>query len=300
MQNEPLVSVMMNCYNGEEYLRDAINSVINQTYKNWEIIFWDNQSTDKSAEIFKEYKDSRLKYYLAPAHVNILYKARNSAAKKINGDFIAFLDVDDWWCSDKLEKQIPLFEDTQVGLVYGNSWRILEKKNRRKSPRKKVLPIGMILSKLLNENFIASATYVVRRKSLESLEYFFDDDFHIIGDYDFHVRLAAKWKFNCIQTPVAYIRIHGKNESILSKNKEIPEMKIWYYKMKKNKVITSEKELNKIHLQILYLESMEAILRNEFRNSLFRVISYPFCLNKIKLIIALFLPNFVIQKMKNY
>ena len=66
MKNQPLVSVIMNCYNGEEYLSHAINSVLNQTYKNWEIIFWDNQSTDKSAEIFKAYNDKRLKYYSAP------------------------------------------------------------------------------------------------------------------------------------------------------------------------------------------------------------------------------------------
>ena len=300
MKNEPLVSIIMNCYNGEEYLRDAINSIVNQTYENWEIIFWDNRSTDKSAEIFKSYDDSRLKYYLAPTHANILYKARNHAVKKTNGDFIAFLDVDDWWVNDKLEKQIPLFEDTEVALVYGNLWWVFEKKNKKKFLRKKNLPTGMILSKLLNENVIGSPTYVIRRKSLESLEYFFDDDFHIIGDYDLHVRLAAKWKFNCIQAPVAYARIHGKNESILNKNKEIPEMKVWYAKMKKNQIITSEKELNKIQLQISYLETMDTILSNEFRDSLFRVIKYPFCFNKIKLIIALFLPNFVIQKMKDY
>jgi glycosyltransferase involved in cell wall biosynthesis len=290
----------MNCYNGEEYLREAIDSVINQTYKNWEIIFWDNQSTDKSAEIFKAYKDKRLKYYCPPTHINILYKARNCALKKVNGDFIAFLDVDDWWSPDKLEKQIPLFEDSKVGLVYGNLWWVFEKKNRKKVLKKKFLPTGMILSELLNENVIGSPTYVIRKKSLESLEYFFNDHFHIIGDYDLYVRLAAKWKFNCIQTPVAYARIHGKNESLLNKNKEIQELKIWYNRMKKNQIITSEKELNKIHLQILYLETMEAILRNEFRNSLSMVTRYPFCFNKIKLIIALFLPNFVIQKIKDY
>jgi len=115
-----------------------------------------------------------------------------------------------------------------------------------------------------------------------------------------HVRLATKWKFNCIQDPVAYARIHGKNESLLNKNKEIQEMKIWYNKMRENEIITSKKELNKIHLQILYLETMEAILRNELKNSLFMVTRYPFCFNKIKLIIALFLPNFVLKKMKDY
>ena len=59
----PLVSIIMNCYNGQKYLREAVQSVINQTYKNWEIIFWDNQSKDKSSQILKSFKDKRIKYF---------------------------------------------------------------------------------------------------------------------------------------------------------------------------------------------------------------------------------------------
>ena len=55
MSNEPLVSIIINCFNGEKYLRKCIESVISQTYKNWEIIFWDNKSSDRSAQIFKSY-----------------------------------------------------------------------------------------------------------------------------------------------------------------------------------------------------------------------------------------------------
>ena len=62
MSNKPLVSVIINCFNGDKYLHKALGSVIAQTYKNWEIIFWDNQSIDKSAEIFKSYKDVRFNY----------------------------------------------------------------------------------------------------------------------------------------------------------------------------------------------------------------------------------------------
>ena len=132
MSKQPLVSIIINCFNGEKYLKDAIDSVIGQTYKNWELIFWDNQSTDRSKEIFKSYKNNRLKYFLAPTHSEILYKARNSALEKANGEFVAFLDADDWWLRDKLEKQIPLFKNPEIGLVYGNCWIFLEKKNKQK------------------------------------------------------------------------------------------------------------------------------------------------------------------------
>ena len=122
----PLISIIMNCYNGEKFLKEAIQSILDQTYQNWELIFWDNQSNDKSKEIFNNYKDSRLKYFCATEHTS-LYKARNLAIEKSNGDFISFLDTDDLWDIKKLEIQISYFDDQSVGLVFSNFW--LLKKN---------------------------------------------------------------------------------------------------------------------------------------------------------------------------
>jgi len=108
--NQPLVSIIMNCYNGEAYLHESIKSILSQTYKNWELIFWDNKSEDKSAEIFKSYDDKRFQYFYANEHTS-LYKARNLAIEKSKGDFISFLDTDDLWDKDKLELQIPYFNN---------------------------------------------------------------------------------------------------------------------------------------------------------------------------------------------
>ena len=299
MLRQPLVSIIVNCFNGEEYLREALDSIITQTYKNWEIIFWDNQSNDTSAKIFKSYQDNRLKYYLAPSHTKILYEARNYALKKATGDFIAFLDVDDYWLPDKLEKQIPLFNDPKVGLVYGNLWYLLKKK-KRKILSKKTLPTGMILNELLHDYVIRSATIIIRKKSLESLKFYFNDRFHIIGDFDLSIRLAAEWKLNCVQSPIAFVRIHGKNESLLNKNMEINEMKNWYAEMKKNPIFSSSNRLNQIEKKIFYLEVMESIFNEGFKKSFFKIIQYPLCFNKLKLIIALLLPKFIIRKIRNY
>ena len=279
MLRQPLVSIIVNCFNGEEYLREALDSIITQTYKNWEIIFWDNQSNDTSAKIFKSYQDNRLKYYLAPSHAKILYEARNYALKKATGDFIAFLDVDDYWLPDKLEKQIPLFNDPKVGLVYGNLWYLLKKK-KRKILSKKTLPTGMILNELLHDYVIRSATIIIRKKSLESLKFHFNDHFHIIGDFDLSIRLAAEWKLNCVQSPIAFVRIHGKNESLLNKNMEINEMKNWYTEMKKNPIFSSSNRLNQIEKKFFYLETMESILNKGFRKSFFKIVRYPLCFNR--------------------
>ena len=82
-ESQSLVSVIMNCFNGEKYLREAIDSVLAQTYQNWELIFWDNQSTDKSAEIVKSYEDPRI-YYFYARHHTLLYEARNYAIEQSN------------------------------------------------------------------------------------------------------------------------------------------------------------------------------------------------------------------------
>ncbi len=300
MLDQPLVSVIINCFNGENYLSQSLESVISQKYKNWEIIFWDNQSTDNSSKIFKSYNDNRFKYYLADKHTKFLYEARNYALQKANGDFIAFLDTDDWWTPDKLETQISLFEDPKVGLVYGNLWRFFEKKKRKKIYRKKILPTGMALNELMHDYVIGSPTYVIRKESLESLKYCFNNNFHIIGDFDLNIRLAAKWKIDCVQEPIATARIHGRNESLLNKNKEIDELKIWHDQIKTDPTFTSNSGLKKILLKISYLEIVEEILVARFSKNFFRVVKYPFCFNKIKLIMALFLPKFIIKKMRDY
>jgi len=287
----------MNCFNGEKYLREAIKSVLNQSYTNWELIFWDNLSTDKSGEIFKSFNDVRLKYYRASTHANILYTAKNFALKKANGDFIAFLDVDDWWLPKKLETQIPLFKDNEVGIVYGNFYRFFEKKNKKKIFRKK-LPSGNILDYLLNDYVIGSPTYVIRKKILEEKNCTFDNRYHIIGDFDLNIRIASKWKIGCVQNPTAFARIHGKNESLLNKEKEIEELKNWHYEAKSNHIISKSKEFNKIPLKISYLEISNNVLKDKFSKNFLKVLKYPLSLNKIKLIIALFLPKFILRKIR--
>ena len=92
----PKVSIVMNCHNGEKYLNKSLTSVISQSYKNWELIFWNNKSTDKSEKIFKSFRDPRFKYFKSNYYQK-LYKARNSAHKKMQRKYIAFIDTDDWW-----------------------------------------------------------------------------------------------------------------------------------------------------------------------------------------------------------
>ena len=103
-KKNPLVSIIMNCHNGEKYLQKSLNSVFNQTYKNWELIFYDNRSKDKSKEIILSHKDKRVRYFKTKSMLN-LYQARNLAVTKARGKYVCFLDTDDWWVKNKLDLQ---------------------------------------------------------------------------------------------------------------------------------------------------------------------------------------------------
>lgn len=239
--NLPLVSIIVNCYNGEKYLDECIKSIINQTYKNWELIFWDNKSKDKSSEIFKSYGDQRLKYFHADEHTT-LYKARNLATAKAKGDFIAFLDTDDLWEKNKLELQINEFKSSNVGVVFSNCW-ILKKNKSKKIYINKTLPSGNIFNELVNNYNVGILTTIIRKDFFLKLTKRFDDRFTIIGDYDLFLRLSKICLFQAIQEPLATYRLHDKNFSNLNKQKEIEEIEIW---LKENNLNLSEKHIQKL------------------------------------------------------
>ena len=117
MINQPLVSIIMNCFNGEKYLEEAIQSVYNQNYSNFEIIFWDNNSTDNSKNIALGF-DNRVKYYSNDSTTNLGF-ARNQALKKANGKYISFLDTDDTYAKNKINLQIELMSKRELMMSYG-------------------------------------------------------------------------------------------------------------------------------------------------------------------------------------
>ena len=132
-----LVSIIINCHNGEKFLQRCLQSVINQNYKNWEIIFWNNNSTDNSKKIFQSYNDERFNYYESTNLTNLSI-ARNFAISKSKGKFISFLDVDDYWNENKLYKQISFFKtNKKMALLFSNFFfENLNKKSRKISIKK--------------------------------------------------------------------------------------------------------------------------------------------------------------------
>lgn len=259
MRNPPLITVVMNCFNGEKYLRQAIDSVIAQTWQNWELIFWDNQSTDRSAEIFRSYSDPRMKYFYAPKHT-YLYAGRNYALEKASGEFLAFLDVDDWWEPEKLARQIPMFDDPEVAIVCSNYRVVNELKGKSWIAMKAPPPAGHVLSSLCADYFVALLTLMVRRAALQGLDHVFDSRFHVIGDFDLVLRLAARWKLACVADPIANYRIHGANETGKHRVLQISELETWVEKMAGDPVVSQELRSGDFGARLAYIKGMNELL----------------------------------------
>jgi len=208
----PTVSVIMNCLNCSRYLREAIDSVYAQTYDNWEIIFWDNASTDQSAEIAKGY-DARVKYFKSK-ETHPLSRARNLAFKEVTGEYIAILDCDDVWLPNKLKEQIALFtRNPNLGMTYSNSI-FFDDKGEKFHMFQAVRPqSGYVFGNLLKKNFISSETMIFRKSALDSLDYMFNEELTVVMDYDLTLRLALLYEMDYIEEPLSKWRMHPQSGS---------------------------------------------------------------------------------------
>ncbi len=285
-KNAPLISVVINCYNGEKFVAHAIDSILAQTYERFEIIFWDNQSSDRSAEILKKYKDSRIKYYLAPIHTS-LYEARNEAVSVSSGCLIAFLDVDDWWHPEKLAIQVSEFSDLKVGAVYSKYWKYDQESQKQYLSKKGGLASGWIASSLLRDYQVGFLTVIVRRSALRKSNLKFDPSFDIIGDFDMMISLALEWKIKCVQLPLAYYRLHSGNLSKSSKEKQISEYHLWLRKIELTEKDKSLFGIKLVKQEVIYMEACFFLEQNNIGEAFRKLLSMKLSLYKAKLVILI-------------
>ena len=221
----PTVSVIMNIRNGAATLREAIASVMAQTVPEWELIAWDDRSTDDSAAIVAEFRDPRIRYSLAPQEMP-LGQARDAAIRQAWGEWLAFLDQDDVWLPQKLEKQLALAEPSSVGLIYGRTLAIYPNGGQRDldyfhefSP----LPEGKIQAELLGRGcFIAMSSVLLRRPAvLESGGV--PGCIHVSPDYSMYLSVCSRYQARAVQQVVCRYRVHSESMSNVYRRQTLEE-----------------------------------------------------------------------------
>lgn len=209
----PVVSVIMNCLNGERYLREALDSVVDQTFPDWEIVFWDNASRDASGTIAKSY-GQRVRYFRGKTTVP-LGQARNLAIAEARGRYLAILDCDDVWLPQKLERQVPLLErDPSVGLVFADCYFMDETGNLQGTFFRRVPPPAgdPYLALLTGPNFTPGPTVVMRSDAVRKVGGF-NPAFRYVESYELFLKLARVSRFAHLDEPLARYRIHGSNQA---------------------------------------------------------------------------------------
>ncbi|HDC4325030.1 glycosyltransferase family 2 protein [Aeromonas hydrophila] len=266
MLNKPLVSIIINCYNSDSYLKETIESVISQTYENWEIIFWDNQSEDKSAEIIHSYQDRRIKYFYSDEHTS-LGQARNKALTKVNGELCKFLDADDVIYPNHLEKIVPLFYSENVGLVYTNSDILYQDSGVKLPNDRRIRESGDVFDFWLNYYEVLLPTVTIRTSLLGHLNEWFDERFSMVEEYDLFLRLSKICKTRYLYECLGFWRRHTSSLTFSKRASWLVEFKALKQKLEVNFDGLSESgKLLEMQKRIDYLSFIECLIEDKCIN----------------------------------
>jgi glycosyltransferase involved in cell wall biosynthesis len=243
----PKVSVIIPVYNGEKYLQETIESVLNQTYQDFEIIIVDDASTDGSPEIIKsfikKYPD-KIKVFWHKKNKGCPAATKNTGIKHAKGDFIAFLDQDDVWYPDKLKKQVNILEKEQKIIANFANTDIFDE-SRQKIIGKKwsfippFPPQRLLRIRLLQGNFIQSTSSAIAKKEILNKIGGFDEKMKMTDDYELWLRLSHFGQISFLRQLLLFWRLRRSSLS----HSEVAHIKdLEYFTNKLMKLINTEEE----------------------------------------------------------
>ena len=175
--------------------------------------------------------------------------------------------------------------------------------DKAKKKRKRInylLPSGDLSEKIIFEQPITINTAVIKKSLYSSLKEGFNKKFQIIGDYDFLVRISKKCLFGCVQEPLTFYRIHEDNFTKKNREIEVTELEHWVKEIKNVDSLLSKKELKRINELILYKKIIILILKKEKIKSLIHILKFPNNFKKVKLFLALLMPESLLRKVKEF
>lgn len=217
------VSIITPTYNSSKFISNTVKSVLNQTFTDWEYLIVDDNSTDNTINIINEFikKDPRIKLLKTPKNSGGPATPKNIGIENATGEYVAFLDHDDEWLPQKLEKQVKVFEeskDKKLGLV--SSFLNIKDKNGNLEYRHKKNYKGDVIRQLANGNFIVTSSCVLTKLSILKEVELFDSRFKTSDDWDMWLNISeAGYQFDFVpEYLVNYIK-HEENAYLNNNNR---------------------------------------------------------------------------------
>ena len=204
----PKVSVVIPTHNRASFLRAAIQSVLNQTFQDFEIIVVDDASEDETPEVIRSFTEPRIQYVRHETNKG-QGVTRNNGLSRASGEYVAFLDDDDEWLPQKLEQQVRLLDSSpaKVGLIYSGFYRADVSTTRvvnRFIPEKR----GYVFAAMCQQNWIGTcSTVLIRRACLEKIG-LFDEGLAASADYDMWLRISKEFEVEYITEPLVFYSLH--------------------------------------------------------------------------------------------
>jgi glycosyltransferase involved in cell wall biosynthesis len=260
--HSPLVSIVMPTYNHAKYLPVSVQSVLDQTFTNWELIIVDNLSTDNTLEVLSELSDPRIKV-LQINNEGCIGKSRNLAINSAKSEWLAFLDSDDYWEPNKLEVVVGhLHEDTDF--LYHHLRVVDADMHELKSMqiRSRQLNSPIIKDLVLNGNTIATSSVVVRRNVILNVGGMSEEtDLIGIEDYNTWLRISViTEKFKLLPNYLGSYRKHNSNQSTFEEfTPPLPAIEEFFH-------LLSPVDMVQLHKSFEYLKVRTKFLNKNFKN----------------------------------
>ena len=224
MENKPLVSIIMPAYNAENTIVESIGSVLRQTYTNWELIVINDGSKDSTTEVVSEINDKRIR--LIEQENGCVAKARNNGINNAKGEYIAFLDSDDLWLEEKLERQIRKLVDGKYKMCYAKTWCFIDNSNQIYDGFVNVALDFEDKDKILIYDFIPILTVLIMKNVLDEVGYF-DETLRGVEDWDLWIRVLQKNEAIYLDEFLAKYRVSSTGLSGNFERHFVEEEKVW-------------------------------------------------------------------------
>ncbi|MDR0332225.1 MAG: glycosyltransferase [Dysgonamonadaceae bacterium] len=264
MSKSPEISVLMPVFNTERYLKQAIDSILSQTFKDFEFVIINDGSTDSSEEIILSYNDSRIKYYKNAENIGLI-ATLNKGVDLCNGRFVARMDADDISLPERLQKQLDFLNANPQFVMLGGDMEVIDENNQHIKNVQKYCPPHLIRTQLFLESAFAHPTVLIRKDILAEFRY----NAGYIHAEDYFLWSQIAFKYPVANLPETLIKYREHQQSVSKKYQHQQQdtvKKIYAYHIGKLNITASDAELE-LYYKLLFTPKLIAIFdKNERRN----------------------------------